>query len=525
MPKKTVEGVLEKIHSSPYSGHLGRRKTLSIMSERFYRPGLADDVVDYVKICDTCQKIKTTRSDKSAEIHNILPTRTNQLVATDLAGPFKPTIRGNRYLIVIVDCFGKYLVCAPVPNKETKTVAQAILEKWCWIFGIPEKILSDQGKEHKSAVWDSICNLLDIEKLHTTAYHPQCDGQSEKAVQQIKKMIRAHVDEQQDDWDIGLSQLCFSYNSSVHETTGVSPFYFMFGRESIIPVDLVYPNRVELTRERITEAKLVPIEELVDIEIEKDANIKEVEILPDITTAEIEQRLPDEITKYTNELKQRMENCFRILNRNKLTVMNRAKQYHDRRIRKKEYQLGDWVLSNHPHIKKGLSRGLAPRYYGPFIIVGKHQNKCDYLIRPANQPKARVRKIHQDNLKMYFKRGYPLDNNNDESQPIPSTQPTKREYKKDPNNPRWNKKKDVTSNEAASSSGSELTASESSYDAESSSDNAETSPPKPLTPPKRRRRKPKTNSTPTPNVANKPTTTTRQSKSGRIIKPPDRLNN
>jgi hypothetical protein len=83
-------------------------------------------------------------------------------------------------------------------------------------------------------------------------------------------MIRAHVDEQQDDWDIGLSQLCFSYNSSVHETTGVSPFYVMFGRESIIPVDLVYPNRVELTGERITEAKLVPIEELVDIEIEKD---------------------------------------------------------------------------------------------------------------------------------------------------------------------------------------------------------------------------------------------------------------
>ena len=56
-----------------------------------------------------------------------------------------------------------------------------------------------------------------------------------------------------------------------------------------------------------------------------------------------------------------------------------------------------------------MSRGLAPKYHGPFVIVGKYTNGCDYLIRPHNQPKARVRQMHQNNLKIYHKRGHPID--------------------------------------------------------------------------------------------------------------------
>ena len=61
--------------------------------------------------------------------------------------------------------------------------------------------------------------------------------------------------------------------------------------------------------------------------------------------------------------------------------MYQAKKYYDRRIKKNEYEIGDSVLVNHSSLKKGLSRGLAPRYYRPFKIVGKNTNGCGYLIR------------------------------------------------------------------------------------------------------------------------------------------------
>ena len=225
------------------------------MTERFYRPFLGKEIETYVRSCDTCQKVKSSGNPNRAELNIILPQRTNEMVVTDMAGPFKTTVRGNNYLQIIADSFSKYLVCRPTRNKASMTVATNLLENWCWTFGIPEKFLSDKGKEFRSRVLEDLCSLLDIQRLNTTPGHPQCDGQSEKNVQQVKKMIRAHVADDQENWDMGLPQLCFAYNSSIHETTGCSPFEVMFGREPIVPIDLIYPNRLEHTREKITESK------------------------------------------------------------------------------------------------------------------------------------------------------------------------------------------------------------------------------------------------------------------------------
>ena len=181
LPKHMIEKILNKIDTTIYSGHLGKRKTYRKIIERFYRPELKKDVYKYVQTCDLCQKVKVTIKNR-AELIPILPTRTNQIVVTDFAGPFKTTVRGNRYLMIIVDCFGKYLVSIPLPDKETTTSARAILENWFWTYGIPERVLSDRGKEFRSKLWDAMCELLDIERVNTTPWHPEGDGQSEKSV-------------------------------------------------------------------------------------------------------------------------------------------------------------------------------------------------------------------------------------------------------------------------------------------------------------------------------------------------------
>ena len=94
--------------------------------------------------------------------------------------------------------------------------------------------------------------------------------------------------------------------------------------------------------------------------------------------------------------------------------MSRAQRNYNRRIKRTNYELGDLVLVCHPMLKKGLSKGLAPRYYGPFQVVGKYENGCDFLIKNPSQPKSKVKQIHVNNLKTYFDRG----------QPKPSSKPT-----------------------------------------------------------------------------------------------------
>ena len=219
----------------------------------------------------------------------------------------------------------------------------------------------------------------------------------------------------------------------------------MFGRECTIPIDLIHPNRMEITREKMDGKEKVPIQ-TIENKIEKapDLQINDFDIMPDVPNEEIEQKMPSDAYLYLKELQAKLNQSYRILEKNKMLKMNKAKHYYDRRIRKAEYKIGDWVLCNHPHIKKGLSRGLAIKYHGPFIIVGKYDNGCDYLIRPADQPKARVRQVHQNNLKIYHKRGHALDKlvrepvkNLSQPERIELTNPTKRPYNKDPKNPRW----------------------------------------------------------------------------------------
>ena len=87
------------------------------------------------------------------------------------------------------------------------------------------------------------CTTLDIGRLNTTAGHLECDGGSERNVQTIKAMIRAHVLEDQSNWDVGLKELSFAYNTCVHESTRVTPYYAMFGSHPRIPIDIIFQPR------------------------------------------------------------------------------------------------------------------------------------------------------------------------------------------------------------------------------------------------------------------------------------------
>ena len=121
-----------------------------------------------------------------------MPSRTNQIIASYFAGPMQTTVSGNKYIQIICDLAGKYIVLRAHKSKEMANAVDMLVNDWCCIFGILEQILTDGGKEFQNALWDGICEFLDIERKKTTPYHKECNGQSERTARTVKTCIRAY---------------------------------------------------------------------------------------------------------------------------------------------------------------------------------------------------------------------------------------------------------------------------------------------------------------------------------------------
>ena len=72
-----------------------------------------------------------------------------------------------------------------------------------------------------------ICELLEVSKTRTTPYHLQSDGMVERFNRALLNLLSIAVSENERDWDVKLPVLLFAYRTSVHETTGVTPFSMM----------------------------------------------------------------------------------------------------------------------------------------------------------------------------------------------------------------------------------------------------------------------------------------------------------
>ncbi|MDM1514777.1 hypothetical protein HX055_18885, partial [Myroides odoratimimus] len=108
VPRSTIRDVLKAFHDGSSGGHLGIRRTLVKIKERFYWLHCKYDVEDWCRKCTSCAAVKgpQTRSRGAMKIYNVgMPW---ERIALDIAGPFPITDSGNRYVLVVMDYFTKW---------------------------------------------------------------------------------------------------------------------------------------------------------------------------------------------------------------------------------------------------------------------------------------------------------------------------------------------------------------------------------------------------------------------------------
>ena len=156
------------------------------------------------------------------------------MVGMDVLGPLKTTPRGNRYILTIVDYFTKYVEAYAIPDQKTETVSRCI-EDLCSRHGVPSIILTGKGSNFTSHLFNGICAQFGIEHRTTTAYHPQCDGLTERSNATLKSLLRISADKDQNNWDINLFSVLQAIRITKYTSTGISPFQLLYGRLPRLP--------------------------------------------------------------------------------------------------------------------------------------------------------------------------------------------------------------------------------------------------------------------------------------------------
>ena len=264
--------LLQTHHESVAAGHPGRSKTLELLKRTYFWPKMQADVDRFVRNCHTCQCSRTPRHAPFGISRPLpIPDRPWQDISMDFVTGL-PASGWQRFntIWVVVDRLTKARHLVPCHSSvDASDLADLFVKHVFRLHGLPRTIVSDRGPQFAAAFWQRLCGRLGIDRRLSTAFHPESDGQTERMNAIMEQYLRAHMSYLQDDWAIWLPLAEFAANNQASETTGVSPFFGLYGIDPIWQYDLTPPaaNDADDQRAHATAQTLAEIHDHLRIEM------------------------------------------------------------------------------------------------------------------------------------------------------------------------------------------------------------------------------------------------------------------
>nr|GEX50711.1 putative reverse transcriptase domain-containing protein [Tanacetum cinerariifolium] len=318
--------IMHESHKSKYPIHPGSNKMYQDLKQLYWWPNMKANIATYVSKCLTCLKVKAEQQKPSGLLvqPEILEWKWEK-ITMDFITKLPKTTNGYDTIWVIVDHLTKSAHFLPMrENDPMEKLMNLYIKEEVTRNGVPISIISDRDGRFTSLFWQTLHKALGTRLDMSTAYHPETDGQSERAIQTLEYMLRACVIDFGKGWDRHLPLVEFSYNNSYHTSIKAAPFEALYRRKCRSPICWAEVG---------------------------DAQLTGLEIIHETT-----------------------ENIIQIKSRIQAT-RDRQKSYADLKRKPMDFQVGDRVMlkvSPWKGVVRFGKRGkLNPRYIGPFKVLSK----------------------------------------------------------------------------------------------------------------------------------------------------------
>lgn len=215
---------------------------------------MAKDIKTFVQACQLCTRTKASRSSPPGFLKPLpIPFQAWSDISIDYITPLPPCKRNGttyKHILVVIYRLTKMRHFVPVPDLDAETLADAFVQRVYCLHGTPDHIVSDRGSQFVSEFWRQLSDRLGVTLKHSSAFHPQTDGQTERANAGVEQYLRQYITFRQDDWADWLPLAEFAANNTTSETTGVSPFFVNYGFHPRLGVEPTKPCPPNLSNAR-----------------------------------------------------------------------------------------------------------------------------------------------------------------------------------------------------------------------------------------------------------------------------------
>ena len=136
---------------------------------------------------------------------------------------------GKENILVLTDAFSKFSQAFVTPNQKVITIANILVDKWFYVYGIPACIHSEKGCSFDNEIMSHLYAMYGVEQSTTMPYNPCGNAPMERLNHTLICLLKSLSKEQKSNLPLHLPSLVFAYNATLYNTTGYQPYELMFG--------------------------------------------------------------------------------------------------------------------------------------------------------------------------------------------------------------------------------------------------------------------------------------------------------
>ena len=348
--------LLDQYHDAMVGGgHQGYDRTYYALKHKYFWPRMYSDVCEYIKRCDTCQRIKSDHHTRPVPLTPMPIVATFERWHMDFL-IMKETKEGFRYILLLVDSYSRWCEAFPMKSQDAHSVAKVLYSEVITRYGAPRSLVTDRGRQFTSKLIKALCEIFSIKKHFTSSYHPQSNAACERMNSFIAQTIRAYCAADKSDWPSILPAVMMAYrHTPATRSTTFSPFEILFGKSMMVPADV-----------ELTPASKLPMSQ--------EAHLREV-----LNSIKVTRQIAAENVRRNQE---------------------RYKSAYDKRADETDLMVGQTVLLRNETVPLGQSPKLCEKFIGPYYIIEVCDNYT-YRIADCKTHKEVTSRVNANRLKKY----------------------------------------------------------------------------------------------------------------------------